>query len=447
MVRGLVPFALAAALLAGCSARGLAPAPAGNVSDRVPSAFRHAPSGSKIAHVVFVIQENRSFNYLFLGFPGALTQPYGYDQKGDTVALHRETLATPWDIDHSLTAFKAVEDGGKYDGWNAQNACCDKIPKNFAYAYAPRSEVKPYWDLAAEYVLADHMFASNLDGSFVAHQYAIAAFAGSTVDFPTGAWGCEGGPGDTVPTITRHRTYGPAVAPCFENPTLGDEADAAGVSWRYYAPAPAADGGVWSAYQAIGHIYNGPDWSGDVISPPAQFLQDVAAGTLADITWIVPTGPTSDHAGLGFASKNGPAWVASVVDAVGNSPFWNSTAIFIMWDEWGGWFDPVAPIRKDYDGLGFRVPLLVVSPYAKPAYVAHKEYETASVLRFIEDNFGLGQLAAADTRAADPAPDVFDFSASPRPFKTIAGARPAAYWQRQPATARLFGRGSPAGGD
>jgi len=385
--------------------------------------------GSPIAHVVFIIQENRSFNYLFFGYPGAYTKGFGYDTAGKKVKLHPETLATQWDIEHSLTAFLAVVDNGKYDGWNAQGSV-GNAPKNYAYAYALRDQVKPYWKMAKSYVLADHMFTSNIDGSFTAHQYAIAAYANSAVDFPATAWGCPGGPTDSVPTLTQQRTYGPAEVPCWDNTTLGDEADAAGISWRFYAAPATTTAGEWSGYQAIDHIYNGPDWTNDVISPPSQFITDVGNGTLADITWITPITTDSDHAGFGYASDKGPGWVASLVNAVGESQFWNSTAIFIMWDDWGGWFDPVAPPYEDYDGLGFRVPLLVVSPYAKKNYVTHVQYETASVLRFTEDNFGLAQLAAADTRAADPGPDVFDFTASPRPFVPIPGGKDAAYWQR-----------------
>jgi phospholipase C len=100
-----------------------------------------------------------------------------------------------------------------------------------------------------------------------------------------------------------------------------------------------------------------------------------------------------------------------------------------MWDDWGGWFDPVPPPTEDYDGLGFRVPLIMISPYAKAGYVTHVQYETASVLRFAEDTFGLAQMAAADARAADPVSDAFDYSQPPRPYKHIGGAQTGAYRQ------------------
>jgi phospholipase C len=154
----------------------------------------------------------------------------------------------------------------------------------------------------------------------------------------------------------------------------------------------------------------------------------VAHDKLASITWITPTWSTSDHPSQD--ATDGPKWIASIVNTVGNSKFWDSTAIFIMWDDWGGFFDPVKPVFEDYDGLGFRVPLLIVSPYAKQGSVTHVRYETASVLRFIEDNFGLPALAQRDAHANDPAADAaaFDYEQTPRKFKKIRGALPSSYW-------------------
>jgi phospholipase C len=387
---------------------------------------------SPIKHVVFVVQENRSFNNLFLGFPGATTQDYGYDERGRKIQVRPQDLGAPWDLGHNAASFFAACDGTgklpgthcKMDGWNRQNNS-PNTPKNGAYSYVPRSQIKPYWTIAGEYVLSDRTFASNLDGSFVAHQYVVAAYASSAVDYPVGPWGCEGGQSDTVTTLTQYRTIGASINPCFTNPTIGGEADRHGVSWRFYAGTINGDGGIWSSYQADAKIYRGADWTTDVINPPAQFLSDVKHGKLASITWIAPTFETSDHPPN---ETQGPAWIASLVNAVGESRFWDSTAVLIVWDDWGGFFDPVRPVYKDYDGLGFRVPLLMVSAYAKRGYVTHVQYETASVLRYIEDNFGLPQLAPSDRRAKDPAGDAFDYSQQPRKFKPIPGGKPAAYW-------------------
>lgn len=388
-----------------------------------------------IQHVVFIIQENRSFNNLFMGYPGATTATYGYDESGTKITLRPIDLSTTWDVGHDSKASFADCDGQgtvpdtdcKMDGWN-QGGATGKSPKNAAYAYVKKSQIAPYWAMAKQYVLADDTFASNLDGSFVAHQYAVAAYASHTVDFPAGIWGCGGGSGDLISTLKSDRTIGPRVVACFNNPTIGSEADAASVSWRSYAGSVTGDGSLWNAYQADSPIYYGPDWKADVISPPSQVLSDIAAGTLANVTWITPTFETSDHPGM--SASEGPSWVASIVDAIGTSKFWNSTAIFVLWDDWGGMFDPVPPVYEDYDGLGFRIPLIVISPYAKKASVTHTQYETASVLRFIEDNFGLAPLNKADARANDPAADatVFNFQQRPRKFRQIAGSKPAAYW-------------------
>ena len=441
----IMPLAVAFAV-AACNGNGSLSNVPGTGAPQALRRERRPAAPSPITHVVFIVQENRTFNNLFMGYPGATTQNYGYDTKGHKIKLHAQDLAQPWDIDHYSSDFFAACDAKKgklpgthckMDGWNNELAGF-QAPKYAPYAYVPENQVDPYWKMARQYVLADEMFASNLDASFIAHQYIVAAYASRAVDSPYGAWGCEGAPGDTIPTLTAQRTHGPSIRPCFGNPTIGREADAAGVSWRFYAGSINGDGGLWSSYQADRKIYHSPDWKNDVINPPSQFLTDIAAGKLANVTWITPTYENSDHAGVN--SSTGPAWVASLVDAVGTSPYWNSTAIFIMWDDWGGWFDPVKPVYEDYDGLGFRVPLLVISPYARQSYVTHVQYETSSVLRYIEDNFGLPPLAASDARANDPATDAFDYGQQPRKFKNFAGSKPNAYWIERDRTPRRYGK-------
>jgi phospholipase C len=444
-LKRVVPLAVAFTL-AACNGNGS--------FANVPAAFKASHSAvllggtTPIRHVIFIVQENRSFNNLFLGYPGAQTQNYGYDTKGKRITLRPQVLAETWDIDHFSAAFFAACDARgtlpgthcKMDGWDNELTTRD-APAHAPYAYVPEAQIDPYWKMAEQYVLADKMFASNLDGSFIAHQYVVAAYASRAVDFPYGAWGCEGLSGDLVHTLTARRKYGPTILACFGNPTVGSEADAAGVTWKFYAGSINGDGGSWSSYQADSGIYDGPDWTRDVINPPSQFLTDIAMGKLANITWIAPTFENSDHPGIN--ASGGPAWVASIVNAVGESKFWSSSAVFIMWDDWGGWFDPVKPVFEDYDGLGFRVPLLMISPYAKQGYVTHVQYETSSVLRYIEDNFGLSPLAASDARAKDPAPDAFDYTRQPRKFKKFAGGRPNAYWTQRDQTSTW--RGKPKG--
>jgi phospholipase C len=440
-------FTLALAL-PGCAASGVfSGGPATPATAPLLSKARNVTTRGPIQHVVFILQENRSFNNLFMGFPGAKTQRYGYDTKHRKIALHSQDLATGWDIDHFSHGFFTACDGRgtlpgtdcKMDGWNGELHGIG-APANFAYAYVPENEIDPYWKMAQQYVLADRMFSSNLDGSFISHQYAIAAYADKAADDPIGSWGCEGGSHDTIQTWTSQRTYGHIIPACFDIPTIGSEADAAGVSWRFYTGSIYGDGGLWSSYQANRGVYKGTDWTSDVIDPPSQFLLDIAGGTLANITWITPTFENSDHPGLD--SSTGPAWIASLVNAVGESKFWDSTAVFVMWDDWGGWFDPVKPVYEDYDGLGFRVPLIMISPYAKRSRVTHVQYETGSVLKFMEDTFGLAPLAAADARANDPANDAnaFDYSQKPRKFKKFAGSKPSEYWIMQERSPRWRGK-------
>ena len=172
-----------------------------------------------------------------------------------------------------------------------------------------------------------------------------------------------------------------------------------------------------------------------MITPQKKFLTDVRAGKLANFTWVTPLCADSDHPECG--SGLGPSWVASVVNGVGESKFWKTTVIFVQWDDWGGLYDHVPPPYKGYDGLGFRVPLIVISPYAKKNYVSHVQYETASVLRFAEDLFGLAQLSAADTRATSPAADCLDLSQAPRKFVPIKAPKDESYFLNQPNDNRI----------
>ena len=191
-------------------------------------ASAHRPVGGPIQHVVFIIQGQRSFNNLFLDFKGARTQRYGYDCTGRKIPLKPLPLAQTWALDHSSTAYLTDYDAGKLDGWNGEFACCGQ-PQNFAYSYVRRSDSATYWDMAAQYVLADEFFPSNFDGTFASHQYAIAAYANDEVNSPSGAWSCQGGPSDVIGALS-----GSLVPVCENYPTLGDELDSAALPWRYY---------------------------------------------------------------------------------------------------------------------------------------------------------------------------------------------------------------------
>ncbi len=443
------PLGLAAAaafFLSACNG-GLSTIPPGmrNAQTMMLAVVRHA-SSSKIQHIVIIVQENRSFNNLFYGFPNARTATYGYDTHGTKIVLQPVGLETTWDLEHDLAGFVAACNGrGSLPGTDCRNngfdnetwGCNALCPnKNPPYSYVPHSETKPYFFMGSHYVLADEMFASNLDASsFISHQYIIAGQASSAVNYPYGWWGCPGlYSGADIPTITQARSYGPTIPMCWDNNTLGDEMDKAGLSWAFYTSTYNGDGGIWSAYQNIKHIYNGPDWKKDVITPQTDFFKDVSKGKLRDLTWITPTCENSDHAGCN--SKTGPAWVASLVNAIGKSKYWKSTAIFIFWDDYGGWYDPKPPAMVDYDGLGMRIPMLIVSPYARRGYVDHRHFEHGSILKFVEDTFGLARLAATDTRANSP-DDAFDFKQPPRRFEIVPSEHDINFFEHQAPDYRI----------
>jgi phospholipase C len=441
-------------LLSACSANSgptnIAPGlPVSNQSSGMAQALLgrlHRHASSPIQHVVIVIQENRSFNDLFYGFPGATTATYGYDSSGQKITLQPIVLETTWDIEHDSTGFfESCNGTGSIPGTNCQMngfnkeqvGCGASCPGPYPqYGYVPASETKPYFAMGKQYVLADQMYASNFDASsFISHQYIISGQAESAVNFPDGAWGCPGGSGDFIDTVGQQRQIptGSEVV-CWDPTTLGDELDSAGISWGFYTATINGDEGIWSAYQAIKHIYYGSDWKKDIITPQTQFFNDVSGGNLRAVSWITPTWENSDHAGSGH--NTGPQWVASIVNAIGESKYWDSTAIFIFWDDYGGWYDPEPPAYVDYDGLGMRIPLLIVSAYAKKGKVSHVHYEHGSMLKFIEDIWGLAPLAASDKRATSPAKDCFDFSKPPRKFKDIPTVLSREYFLDQPTAHR-----------
>jgi phospholipase C len=377
---------------------------------------------------VIVIQENRSFDNMFNGYPGANTVSSGELIDGSKIPLAPTSLTVPWDIDHTVASFLAAYNGGNMNGFGLESGGTN--PPNGAYGYVPKSQTQPYWAMAQQYVLTDNLFASQLDESFTAHQFLISGQAGGTVNAPSAPpWGCDAPTGAFVRLLTPQRTLGGSVFPCFTYKTIADELDAKALPWRYYAPPLHTDlGGLaWTAFDAISAVRYGPDWA-NVVTPQTKVLADVASGTLGAVTWVVPDAADSDHSGS--KSTTGPDWVASVVNAVGQSKFWNNTAIFVLWDDWGGWYDHVPPPQLDTYGLGMRVPMIVISPYAKKGYVSHVQYEMASVLKFVETTFGLAPLAASDSRAA-PLDDCFDLTQNPRPFSAIPARASSSHFRAE----------------
>jgi len=366
-------------------------------------------SASPIQHIVVIMQENRSFDHLFNGFPGADTVATGMN-RGVEVPLRPTGLGGGRDLDHSHTGWWKQWDGGAMDNF-------DNDGSMLSYSYVKESEIKPYWTLAKSFTLGDRMFQANTGPSFVAHQYMIAGQSGKASEEPSGnVWGCGAAPDARVPQVGPDGSDLPGVYPCFDYLTMGDLLDAKGISWRYYAPSAESDSFfILSAFQAIRHIFFGSDWKTNIVSPETKVLTDIADGHLAQVTWIVPAYNNSDHPG---SPAQGPDWVATIVNAIGKSQFWDSTTIFISWDDWGGWYDHVPPPQVDDMGLGFRVPVIVVSPYAKRGYVSHVTHESGGFLRYTEVVFNLPSLGARDS-ISDDFSDCFNYAQAPTPYVEI----------------------------
>jgi len=292
--------------------------------------------------------------------------------------------------------------------------------------------------MAQQYVLADHMFERQSSGSFIGHQDLIAGGTQivpgqSLADDPSQEpWGCDAERDTKTSLLTSDHRFlklkGPF--PCLSYRTMRDVLDAKGVSWKYYAPpfTYKSGGWLWTPFDAIRAVRYGPEWQTNVVFPETKILADIAANRLAAVSWVVPDKRNSDHPGTG--SNHGPSWVAQIVNAIGATSAWQSTAIVVVCDDWGGFYDHVAPPQLDYQGLGFRVPMLVISPYARQGYVSHTQYEFGSILKFVEDNWGLQRVGTSDRRAQSIV-NAFDFTKPPRPFTPIPARYSRSYFLTQ----------------
>jgi phospholipase C len=419
-----------------------------------------AHSAAPNQHIVIIVQENRTPDNLFqdpvLISRHADIAQAGLNSKGQTIPLSQIELATNYDLNHNHSSFEDMYDGGKMDGADRVPVTCDpgysncpppNLPANPQFTYVNPAEVQPYFQMAEQYTFADRMFQTNQGPSFPAHQFLLAGtsaptansnlFAAENVGQGTGGAGCIATPGSVVRLINPAGVEATNQYPCFEHPTLTDELDAKGISWRYYGPTASS---IWTAPDAIQHICQpqsqggtlvctGSAWNNVIVPPKGSalnVLKDIANNQLPQVSWVVPSGPESDHALLNDGS--GPSWVASVVNAIGNSPYWANTTIIVTWDDWGGWYDHVPPpqvlVNCSQWGCGyvygFRVPLIVISPYAKAQYISHVNYDFGSILKFVEQIFNLPSLGYADAAALGDLSDCFNFSQTPLAFHTIA---------------------------
>ncbi|MCL4562580.1 MAG: alkaline phosphatase family protein [Chloroflexi bacterium] len=386
------------------------------------------PGLEKIQHFVFIMQENRSFDSYFGTYPGAdgippdicLADPYG----GSCIAPYHDTSLINRGGPHGWTNAWADINNGKMDGFlewsykarSASGAAPCRAPfVNCLPGHDPRDvmgyhdyhEIPNYWNYARLYVLQDRLFESVASYTLPAHLYMLAAQSGGYVGYrqriPTSF---------TFPEITELLTSGE-------------------IDWKYYVTsgtAPDEDNGevvgavgkqqqhpylfsLWNPLPKFPKVMNDPLQHSRMVDT-AQFYVDARSGTLPQVSWVIPSTEVSEHPPVNI--QTGMAYVTGLVNAVMESPNWNSTAIFIAWDDWGGFYDHVTPPKVDEYGYGIRVPGLVISPYARQGLIDHTTYSFESWLRLVEERFSVKSMTARDANANDMRA-AFDFTQKPRP--------------------------------
>jgi phospholipase C len=422
----------------------------------------------KIQHVIMITQENRSFDNYFGTFPGADGIPI---KDGRFTAclpqpeLHRcvRPFHNPSDIDvggpHGAANAKADINGGKMDGFLGQVAlglhtvcrtqpwhvyCKGKEALTNAASYHDAREIPNYWTYAQRFVLQDHMFEPNLGWSLPAHLAAVSGWSASCSDSRNVAT-CRSDLGmadqDGVGPEPPNQSDG---VPDYAWTDLTYLLHARGISWRYYvdpgtqpdcdndaemACVPKTQGpgtpAIWNPLPDFATVHQ--DGQTGNIQSVRDFVSAAHEGNLPAVSWVVPNGGNSEHPDSSIAV--GQAYVTRLINAVMKGPDWSSSAIFLVWDDWGGFYDHVMPPRVDEWGYGLRVPALVISPYAKQGYIDHQTLSFDAYLKFIEDDFlgGIRIDPKTDGRW-DPRPDVrenettlgdlvndFDFTQPPRP--------------------------------
>jgi len=389
----VLPLALGAALMA--------------LTSSAPSAVAQEPTATTpIEHVIFLMQENHSFDNYFGTYPGADGFPDGTCMPidpgtpgGECVEPFHLGEKPALDLPHNADSFDAQFRGGLMDGFIAATGVPgrDYFP---TMGYYDDRDLPYYWNIADEFVLFDRMFESAAAGSVLNHMFWIAGAGGGEDTIPE-----EGYPEDL--------------------PTIFDRLSEAGVSWKFYiqnydpeinyrtmsdAPPNRAAQVVWSPILAMDRFIDDPEFSSRVVDLD-QYFVDLAEGTLPSVAYIVPSGSSEHPPG---SIQAGQAMVRNLINNLMRSEYWPTSAFMWSYDDWGGFYDHVAPPRVDDYGYGFRVPALLVSPYARRGFIDSTELDFTSILKFIEENWGLAPLATRDARANSIA-GAFDFEAAPRP--------------------------------
>jgi len=355
-----------------------------------------------IKHIVVIMQENHSFDNYFGTYPGAngipadICMPLNPSNSAKGCIHPFSTAnATINDMPHGYFDALKDYDNGKMDGF-----IVGEKNDNHTMSYYDNKTIPYYWYFAKHYVLADEFFTSVLGWSLPNHWYAIA--------------------GKSPEVAVSGNVYSlKYLQEANDTETIGDLLVNTSASWKYYDSALHETYGTavkrgdvfnyWNPFDAKGNRYSQLYDSHFV--DRKEIFRDLANGSLPQVAWIVPSIALSEHPPKNVTE--GMIWTTDIVDSIMNSKYWNNTAIIIFWDDYGGFYDHVAPTKIDQYGLGFRVPAIIISPYAKEGYVDHTQYQLESILKFIEWRFDLPSLTPRDTNATNML-NAFDFNQQPR---------------------------------
>ncbi len=335
-----------------------------------------------IQHVVIMMQENHTFDNYFGTYPGANGVgganflPLKPNESGIVRPFALNSAVLPHDICHSTKCAIASYDNGRMDGF-VYSAGSD-----LTMGYFDHHQLAYYWDYASQFVLMDNYYSSFWGASLPNHIFLMEGQS-------------EGVSANAARLILNASN-------------VVDELEANHVSWNYYAQQSFSG---WNPVSAFSSVINHPALQKHVLET-TTFSSDVKSGNLANVTWIMPKdGSVSEHPPQNVTT--GEHWTVSIINSIMQSKFWNSTAIFLTWDDYGGWYDHVPPPQVDKYGYGFRVPCLIISPFARHGYIDHTQADHTSLLKFIETLFALKPLSTRDAQAANLY-EAFDFNLLPR---------------------------------
>jgi len=392
-------------------------------------------AGRRIEHVVYLIKENRTFDHMFGRFPGADGATTGLTCDGREIPLARAADDTPGP-NHSFQGGLTAINGGRMN-------CFSELEGGEhleSYVQFRPDQIPAYWAYAETYVLADRFFSSTYGPTGIEHLFTVGAttddFTDHERELPPGQFGANGipreyclDPSERMWSFRRQLTQAQEAdafeleeqalvgalkarywflrTACTDIRILPDLLEDAGVSWRYYL----GDNTYINTLSLVEHVVFGP-MVRKVVSDD-DFLVDLANGELPAVSWLIPDVEVSEHPAAASMCE-GENWTVEIVNAIMRSPEWRRTAIVITWDDFGGFYDHVPPPHVDLFGFGPRVPMLLISPWARRGHVTSDTLEFSSVLKMIETIWGLPSLTARDRRASDML-NLFDFEGEPAP--------------------------------